>query len=123
MGSFDQAFQSRIHITLGLPLLDQTRRIDVWKLFLEELAKSQHLSDDQLDELQKQVIQTWSHQSLNGRQIRNSVRTALMVAEKKKEVVGKKHFETVLRIGKEFENYMYVLKKGETDGMADLSEF
>ncbi|KAL8666264.1 MAG: hypothetical protein Q9202_001532 [Teloschistes flavicans] len=123
VGSFDQAFQSRIHITLGLPLLDQNRRIDVWKLFLEELARSQHLSDDQLDELQKQVIQTWSHQSLNGRQIRNSVRTALMVAEKKKEVVGKKHFETVLRIGKEFENYMYVLKKGETDGMADLSEF
>ncbi|KAI4205353.1 MAG: hypothetical protein LQ350_000393 [Teloschistes chrysophthalmus] len=123
VGSFDQAFQSRIHITLGLPLLDRNRRIDVWKLFLEELAKSQHLSEDQLDELQKEVIQTWSRQSLNGRQIRNSVRTALMVAEKKKEVVGKKHFETVLRVGKEFENYMYVLKKGETDGMADGSEF
>ncbi|KAL8692685.1 MAG: hypothetical protein Q9218_002334 [Villophora microphyllina] len=122
VGTFDQAFQSRIHITLGLPVLDKSRRIEVWNLFLEELAKSQNLEAEQLGELQNQVVQTWSRQSLNGRQIRNSVRTALLVAEKKKETVSKKHFETILRIGKEFENYMYMLKKGETDGMADLGE-
>ncbi|KAL8720922.1 MAG: hypothetical protein Q9181_007817 [Wetmoreana brouardii] len=118
VGTFDQAFQSRIHITLGLPTLDQPRRTDVWMLFLEELAKSQRLSSGQLDELQDQVIQTWSRQSLNGRQIRNSVRTALLVAEKKKEIVSRKHFETVLRIGKEFENFMFVLKKGEADELS-----
>ncbi|KAL8702970.1 MAG: hypothetical protein Q9201_003853 [Fulgogasparrea decipioides] len=118
VGTFDQAFQSRIHITLGLPTLDQSRRTEVWMLFLEELAKSQRLSSGQLDELQDQVIQTWSRQSLNGRQIRNSVRTALLVAEKKKEIVSKKHFETVLRIGKEFENYMFILKKGEADELS-----
>lgn len=42
------------------------------------------------------------------------------MAEKKKEVVGKKHFETVLRIGKEFESYMNVLRNGEADVVAEV---
>ncbi|KAI4209872.1 MAG: hypothetical protein LQ351_007226 [Letrouitia transgressa] len=119
VGTFDQAFQSRIHVTLGLPTLDQPRRTEVWSIFLRELARAQQLTPDQLAELQAQVVQSWSGQALNGRQIRNSVRTALLVAEKKKETVGKKHFDTVLRIGKEFENYMNVLRKGEVDVIAE----
>ncbi|KAL8771618.1 MAG: hypothetical protein Q9209_003062 [Squamulea sp. 1 TL-2023] len=120
VGTFDQAFQSRIHITLGLPILDQPRRTEVWIIFLHELAKSQKLSADQLADLQSQAVSTWSRQSLNGRQIRNTVRTALLVAEKKKESVGEKHFETVLRIGRDFENYMNVLRKGEADVIAEV---
>ncbi|KAL8678206.1 MAG: hypothetical protein Q9186_005424 [Xanthomendoza sp. 1 TL-2023] len=120
VGTFDQAFQSRIHITLGLPILDQPRRTEVWTIFLHELAKSQKLTPTQLEDLQTQAVSNWSRQPLNGRQIRNSVRTALLVAEKKKEVVGEKHFETVLRIGREFENYMSVLRKGDADVIAEV---
>lgn len=120
VGTFDQAFQSRIHITLGLPILDQPRRNEVWTIFLEELAKSQQLAPVQIRELQSQATAVWSRDSLNGRQIRNSVRTALLVAEKKGEVVGRKHFETVLRIGREFEDYMNVLRKGEADVVAEV---
>ncbi|KAL8879103.1 MAG: hypothetical protein Q9198_003221 [Flavoplaca austrocitrina] len=120
VGTFDQAFQSRIHITLGLPILDQPRRTEVWTIFLQELAKSQNLSPGQLAGLQSQAASTWSRQAINGRQIRNSVRTALLVAEKKKEVVSEKHFETVLRIGREFESYMNVLRKGDADVIAEV---
>ncbi|KAL8897984.1 MAG: hypothetical protein Q9207_006925 [Kuettlingeria erythrocarpa] len=120
VGTFDQAFQSRIHITLGLPILDQPRRTEVWLLFLHEVAKTQRLTADQLQDLVSQASGVWSRQGLNGRQIRNSVRTALLVAEKKGEVVGKKHFDTVLRIGREFENYMNVLRKGEADVIAEV---
>ncbi|KAI4289373.1 MAG: hypothetical protein L6R35_001358 [Caloplaca aegaea] len=120
VGTFDQAFQSRIHITLGLPILDQPRRTEVWMLFLHELGRSQHLTPAQLHDLQGHAAAAWSRQPLNGRQIRNSVRTALLVAEKKKEAVGQKHFETVLRIGREFESYMNVLRKGEADVVAEV---
>ncbi|KAL8918837.1 MAG: hypothetical protein Q9208_007094 [Pyrenodesmia sp. 3 TL-2023] len=120
VGTFDQAFQSRIHITLGLPILDQPRRTEVWLLFLHELGKTQRLTTEQLHDLQSQATAVWSRQGLNGRQIRNSVRTALLVAEKKGEVVGKKHFDTVLRIGREFESYMNVLRKGEADVIAEV---
>ncbi|KAI4114724.1 MAG: hypothetical protein LQ345_004546 [Seirophora villosa] len=120
VGTFDQAFQSRIHITLGLPILDQPRRTEVWMLFLDELARSQHLSPAQLQALQGHAAAAWSRQPLNGRQIRNSVRTALLVAEKQKQPVGQRHFETVLRIGREFESYMNVLRKGEADVVAEV---
>ncbi|KAL8861641.1 MAG: hypothetical protein Q9178_001842 [Gyalolechia marmorata] len=120
VGTFDQAFQSRIHITLGLPILDQPRRTEVWTIFLHELAKSQKLTPSQLSDLQSQAVSTWSRQALNGRQIRNSVRTALLVAEKKKEIVSEKHFETILRIGREFDSYMNVLRKGEADVIAEV---
>lgn len=120
VGTFDQAFQSRIHITLGLPILDQPRRTEVWTIFLQELAKSQKLTSSELANLQSQAVSTWSRQALNGRQIRNSVRTALLVAEKKKETVGEKHFDTVLRIGREFESYMNVLRKGDADVIAEV---
>ncbi|KAL8997627.1 MAG: hypothetical protein Q9169_003175 [Polycauliona sp. 2 TL-2023] len=120
VGTFDQAFQSRIHITLGLPILDQPRRTEVWTIFLQELTKSQKLSPSQLADLRSQAASTWSRQALNGRQIRNSVRTALLVAQRKKETVAEKHFDTVLRIGREFESYMNVLRKGDADVIAEV---
>ena len=113
VGTFDQAFQSRIHVTLGLPSLDQPRRISVWDIFVQDLKAKGTITEAHSDALLKLVKEKWSKEKLNGRQIRNSVRTALVVAEKKGSVVGEKEFETVLKIGREFEGYMGILGKGE----------
>ena len=113
VGMFDQAFQSRIHVSLGLPSLDQERRMAVWKIFLQDLQSKSAISDTQYGLLTKLVKEKWSKERLNGRQIRNTVRTALVVAEKKGEMVGEREFETVLRIGREFEGYMGALGKRE----------
>ena len=43
----------------------------------------------------------------------------MLIAEKKKQTVGKEHFETVLRIDKEFTSYMSALQKGETEEVAE----
>jgi AAA+ superfamily predicted ATPase len=115
VGTFDQAFQSRIHVTLGLPSLDQQRRISVWAIFLQDLAAKGAITDSQHQALTKRVGEKWSKEKLNGRQIRNTVRTALVLAEKKGAVVGEKDFETVLKIGREFEGYMGMLGKGESN--------
>ncbi|KAL9595503.1 MAG: hypothetical protein Q9219_006401 [cf. Caloplaca sp. 3 TL-2023] len=120
VGTFDQAFQSRIHITLGLPLLDRPRRTSIWSIFLDELAKSSQLPSSHLKALRAQAEDVWSLEPLNGRQIRNSVRTALLVAEKEGKAVGKEHFERVLKIGREFEGYMSALKK--VDGAEGRAE-
>jgi hypothetical protein len=56
------------------------------------------------------VRDSWSREELNGRQIRNAVRTALVVAERKGCVVGELEFEQVLRIGRDFEGYMGFLR-------------
>ena len=115
VGTFDQAFQSRIHVTLGLPSLDQQRRISVWTIFLQDLAAKGAITDVHYNALIGKVNKNWSKEKLNGRQIRNTVRTALVVAEKKGTMVGEKEFATVLKIGREFENYMGILGKGEVN--------
>ena len=117
VGMFDQAFQSRIHVSLGLPSLDQERRIAVWNIFLQDLQSKSAISDTQYELLTKLVKEKWSKERLNGRQIRNAVRTALVMAEKKGEMVGEREFETVLRIGREFEGYMGSLGKREGMGV------
>ena len=37
-GFLDEAFQSRIHITLGLPELDKSSQLKVWGIFVKELS-------------------------------------------------------------------------------------
>lgn len=115
VGTFDQAFQSRIHVTLGLPSLDQQRRTSVWAIFLQDLAAKSVITDAHYNTLMRLVGEVWSKEKLNGRQIRNAVRTALVLAEKKGEMVGEKDFETVLKIGRDFEGYMGTLGKGEVN--------
>ena len=119
IGTFDQAFQSRVHVTLGLPSLDRTRRTEVWSIFLDDMAYKSVIDTTQLNTLQTLVHDHWSKENLNGRQIRNAVRTAMLVAEKKREVPGKGHFETVLKIGRDFERYMSALQMAEADALAE----
>lgn len=119
IGTFDQAFQSRVHVTLGLPALDRDRRAEVWGIFLEDLARKTALSADQHSALVSLVCNKWSQDPLNGRQIRNAVRTAMLVAERKKEAPNEQHFETVLKIGRDFEQYLSALQMGDADYVAE----
>lgn len=119
IGAFDQAFQSRIHVTLGLPALDRDRRAEVWDIFLDDLSRKGLVSSEQQFALQTLVRNKWSQEPLNGRQIRNTIRTAMLVAEKKKEVPGQQHFETVLKIGRDFEEYMSTLQFAGPEEVAE----
>lgn len=76
-GSLDEAFQSRIHVTIGLPELDAKSQLEVWTIFVKDLniEKSEKMS---ILEFVDEDIK--KNGNLNGRQIRNSVRTALAIA-------------------------------------------
>lgn len=41
------------------------------------------------------------------------------MAEKKQETIGEKHFETVLKIGREFTGYMSALQDGDEATVAE----
>lgn len=47
------------------------------------------------------------------------MRTAMLVAERKKEMPGEKHFETVLKIGRDFEMYLSALQGVDGEGLAE----
>lgn len=91
--SFDEAFQSRIHVALKYNKLDKDARTKVWKNFMK--------FDD--DKAGKGLLETVSSRELNGRQIKNCVRTARSLAEAEGKGVQLSHLKMVLDIQEQFE--------------------
>ncbi|OTA99037.1 hypothetical protein M426DRAFT_325499 [Hypoxylon sp. CI-4A] len=126
VGAFDQAFQSRIHITLGIPEFSESVRKQVWAIFIKDLGRRRHdgsaplLTEDECKALGQEVLTHWSREPLNGRQIRNCVRSALALAQNKKERLSAKHFNTVIKFGNTFTQYMTRLQKVEADELAQV---
>ena len=92
----DQAFQSRLHITLGLDPLSIEDRRQIWYHFIKDLK---HLSKDDRRVLARNARDDWCHKDFNGRQIRNAVKTALTLARQDGVEVQARHFQIVLDIG------------------------
>lgn len=93
ISTFDTAFQSRIHLTINYPALDQVSRRAIWQTFVHpegvSVKKSTIVGSD-LDGL--------AEMKLNGREIKNIVKTARLLANRKDVGLGMSHVKTVLRI-------------------------
>ncbi|KAK2810498.1 hypothetical protein FQN50_002987 [Emmonsiellopsis sp. PD_5] len=103
IGTFDAAFKSRFQLTIYYPPLDFKGRYEIWLNFINGLSKTN--PDVDIDQL-KEKIETLAGAQLNGRQIRNTVTTALQLAYFRKEAPGYSHFETVINVVDEFEEYL-----------------
>ena len=95
--NMDAAFESRIHLTLNYSDLDKTSRKHVWSTFLTTHARTKNsnvgtFTDAELEKLAKVP--------LNGRQIKNVLKTATLLASKYDECLGMSHLDTVLRLRK-----------------------
>lgn len=89
----DAAFQSRIHVSIEYPDLTAASRRTIWKNFLTGSTIRSSLTDKDIAEL--------AELKLNGRQIKNVLKTAqLLAARKKSETLDRKYIETVLIIEK-----------------------
>ncbi|GAB1311504.1 hypothetical protein MFIFM68171_01714 [Madurella fahalii] len=89
----DAAFQSRIHVSIEYPDLTSASRRTIWKNFLNGSSIKSSLTDKDIAEL--------AELKLNGRQIKNVLKTAqLLAARKKSETLDRKYIETVLIIEK-----------------------
>ncbi|KAK2788361.1 hypothetical protein FQN52_006685 [Onygenales sp. PD_12] len=103
IGTFDTAFKSRFQLTIYYPPLDFKGRYEIWLNFINGLSKTN--PDVDIDQL-KEKIETLAGAELNGRQIRNTVTTALQLAYFRKEAPRYSHFETVIKVVDEFEAYL-----------------
>lgn len=113
-GDIDEAFQSRIHVSIGLKALNTEERRQVWAVFIKEMD----LSDKDKRTLLEYVTDNFDADKLNGRQIRNSVRTALALAQLRKEKLSAEHLERVVKVGREFSEYMEDLNKMNSEEYA-----
>lgn len=87
--NMDPAFQSRIHISLEYPALDQDARKQVWENFLARIEGCKVGEED---------VKRLSQVVLNGRQIKNVLKTGQLLARHKGLGLGYAHLQTVLGV-------------------------
>ena len=94
--TFDPAFQSRIHISLEYPELSIESRLLVWKNFLGVLPLENTITATQLEQL--------SLMNMNGRQIKNVLKTAQLLAHRNESKLNHEHIMTVLDVTQHLHN-------------------
>ncbi|KAL8771692.1 MAG: hypothetical protein Q9209_002883 [Squamulea sp. 1 TL-2023] len=103
VNDIDPAFQSRIHISMEYQPLSSLSRRQIWSSFLASMGggansptksklKPYHFEDKDLDKL--------AEYQMNGREIKNVLKTAQLLAGRKGEGLAVGHVESVLGIEK-----------------------
>jgi SpoVK/Ycf46/Vps4 family AAA+-type ATPase len=103
IGTFDEAFKSRVQLALHYPPLDEKGREEIWNNFMRSLKKAEENVD--FEEIEEKLHVLAKH-TLNGRQIRNTISTARQLARYKKDQLRFVHINQALQVVDEFEKYV-----------------
>ncbi|KAJ7062733.1 hypothetical protein C8F01DRAFT_1135061 [Mycena amicta] len=102
--AFDEALLSRIHVALHFSDLTESSRAQVWRAFIARAGVT----------IVEEDIALLAKREVNGRQIKNAVRTAHSLALAKKEAVGFGHILQTLDAMDEFTAQFEGMKASET---------
>ncbi|OAX82258.1 hypothetical protein ACJ72_03395 [Emergomyces africanus] len=86
VGEFDEAFRSRIHMSLYYPKLDEVSTKEIWEKNLQHIKKNGPDLDIEEDKIRRFAHKHWQENKYkpsrrwNGRQIKNAFQTALALA-------------------------------------------
>ncbi|KAI0401355.1 hypothetical protein F4802DRAFT_580426 [Xylaria palmicola] len=110
VGTFDEAFKSRIQLALHYPNLGAYQREKIWENFI---ARLERLGEPDVDfgDLRRHVGDLARHK-MNGRQIRNAITTARQYAKWARERLDYKLMEDIIETAGRFEIYIEKLNGG-----------
>lgn len=100
--TFDDAFQSRIHIALRYDALDQRAKKTIFKMFVER-ARAQQKADKDSISFSDGDYDSLARHELNGRQIKNTIIRAQALAVNKGEVLAMSHVRQILDVQIDFQ--------------------
>lgn len=130
VGTFDEAFRSRIQPSLKYNKLDVWQRQKIWRNFINRLdnhngsaalLSSSHGVATATGRVMVDTAEITLHinelarRELNGRQIRNIISTARKLATYRKQPLCYKHLQQVMEEADKFEEYIVGLRHGFTD--------
>ncbi|KAK0644220.1 hypothetical protein B0T16DRAFT_417343 [Cercophora newfieldiana] len=115
VGTFDQAFKSRIQLALHYDNLKKPQRRKIWRNFftrLRDLGESETQVDyDDLDD----HLDDLAEEEMNGRQIRNAITTARQLAQFDGKRFSYAQLQHVIGIAGRFEGYLKNVRRGYSD--------
>ncbi len=130
MGTFDEAFKSRIQLTLRYKNLGVPQRRQIWENFIKRLESFPDPKDQTKSQSSSKVnggvdfgikskevrakLDELAEAELNGREIRNAISTARQLAMFRKERMGYEHIQIVIEEAKKFNKYLKDLNQGYT---------
>jgi hypothetical protein len=103
VGTFDEAFRSRIHIALHYEDLKPRARKTIWSNFLSRLEGTEE--GENITEIEQRLDELANHK-LNGREIRNALATARQLAYYEGEKMGWEHLELAIKTANKFGKYL-----------------
>ncbi|KAL8310283.1 hypothetical protein RB597_010213 [Gaeumannomyces tritici] len=135
VGAFDEAFRSRIHLSLYYPRLDERQTYEVWDMNIrriEKLNRQREADGLQPVAYSRKRIHEWAQLNYkalrwNGRQIQNAFQTALALAEfevrrrplkKRQPKITVEHFRTIGDATIQFDNYLIETHMGADQSKA-----
>ncbi|KAI4134159.1 MAG: hypothetical protein LQ347_001757 [Umbilicaria vellea] len=112
VGTFDEAFKSRIQLALHYANLSQFQRGKIWENFISRLES---LGEEKIDfDDLKDHVEQLAENKMNGRQIRNAITTARQYAQWKGATLTYEHLKDIIEISGRFDIYLDKLNGGYT---------
>ncbi|KAK0743541.1 P-loop containing nucleoside triphosphate hydrolase protein [Schizothecium vesticola] len=96
IGQFDAAFESRVHVSLQYPDLDENSRRQIWKTFIRNLRESGRQNVDV--RIEDKDLARLARLNVNGRQIKNIINCARIVAKDMDDALSVSHIDLVLEV-------------------------
>ena len=113
VGTFDEAFKSRIQLALHYPSLGPYQRLRIWENFIDRLES---FKDDSIDIADlRDNLDALKEEKMNGRQIRNAITTARQYAQWKGKTLTYEHLRDVIDVAGRFDKYLDKLNGGFDD--------
>jgi AAA+ superfamily predicted ATPase len=113
VGTLDEAFKSRIQVSLHYPNLSRPQRHKIWRNFINRFKRFEQ-PDIDFDDVNCYIGEL-AEQEMNGRQIRNAITTARQLARFKDRKMTHADLKHVIAVAGRFEKYLSDVKEGFTD--------
>lgn len=129
VGQIDDAFISRVHVTIEYEALNEDTRAKIWNGFFAKLQRERK-GKITVAKLAKEYVLS-REISLNGREIRNALQTAIALASFQADedkdhsddeavIVEEGHFKDVLDMSEKFHKYVASIRREDEAKRANV---
>jgi hypothetical protein len=113
VGTFDEAFKSRIQLALHYENLTRNQRRTIWENFIKRL---EHIEKDNVNTMSlREHLDGLAGHDMNGRQIRNALTTARQLALYKEIPMDYSILKHTITVSSQFDQYLRNVKHNFSD--------